>query len=414
MKKLQFATLLIAFSIQALSAQKALPVLEFKNGNWYDGQGFTTATWYVSAGKLTQKAPVKIDSVIDLSGKWVVPPMADAYCASVADNSTGINQLANYFSEGIYYLQILNNTQEGRQKVADKTNKPDAPDVVFANGGITCTLGLPFLKYESVAQGIRNPQLISQRYDEIKQGRKMLGNAYWFVDNKDALDKNWDKIKAQKPGMISIYLLDAQNNGGKEGKGLNPEVAKAVIKKAHKSDLRVYAHVETAEDVRLALKLGADGIANLPGYNWDGSGDAQKYELNDDDLKKLAKKKTPVVPLLSHAQGLKSRPGGNDAQSKLLKRLLDNGVNVVIGSNDSQRTTRTELNYWFQLGNMDYNTVLKILCENTPRAVFPDRKIGKIAEGYEASFLVLGDNPTSNILKIRVIDQKVKNGVLLR
>ena len=97
----------------------------------------------------------------------------------------------------------------------------------------------------------------------------------------------------------------------------------------------------------------------------------------------------------------------------MLKRYQAFGVNIVIGSNDSQRTIRTELNYWFGLGDLDNAFTLKVLCENTPKAIYPDRKIGKIDEGFEASFLALSDNPLSNVLKTRIISVKVKNGHLL-
>ena len=153
-----------------------------------------------------------------------------------------------------------------------------------------------------------------------------------------------------------------------------------------------------------------DGFANLPGSNWDGSGDSTRFELNDDDLKKLAKKKTPVTPLFAHAQA--SGPVVQRWQARQLNRLFDNGVNVVIGSDDSQRTIRSELNYWCSFPALNTTAVLKVLCENTPRAIFPNRKIGKLEEGYEANFLVLSDNPMQNLLKIRLSAFKVKNGVL--
>jgi hypothetical protein len=395
-------------------AQGGTPVYEFKNGNWYNGSGFAEATWYSVGGKLTKKKPAKVDEVIDLAGRWAVPPLGDAFCASVADNPSAKNQLKSYADEGVFYLQILGNTQEGRKAVEPLANKPESPDALFANGAFTCTLGYPFLQYEGPAQGVRNPKLMADQYGKIKEGRKMEGDGYWFVDSKAALDKIWDKVKAQKPGVISIYLLDADKSGGKETKGLTPDVAKAVVKKAHKSGLRVFAHVETAADVTLGIKLGVDGFANLPGHNWDGTGDGKKYELNDQDLKKLAKKKTPVIPLFSHLQTQNPRPGAQEYQIKVMKQLLDNGVNVVIGSDDTQRTIRGELNYWYQAGNLDYARTLQILCVNTPQAIFPKRKIGRIEEGYEASFIVLSDNPLNNILKLRAIAFKVKNGTLLK
>lgn len=340
--------------------------------------------------------------------------MGDAFSSSVADNPSAANTLKMYSEEGTFYLQILSNTLEGRADAQKLLGKPGMPDVTFANGGITCTLGYPFVKYEGPAQGIRNPQTIAEQYGFIKEQRKMLGDGYWFVDSKDALDKSWNKIKEQKPDVISIYLLDSQNSGGKESKGLSPDIAKLVVKKAHKSGLRVFAHVETAEDVRLGMKLGVDGFANIPGYNWDGTGDPSKYELSDADIKLLVKKKTAVITLLAHGQSAGARDTVQSFHAKTLKNLLAKGVNLLMGSDDELRTTRGELNYWYTLGYIEYPKVLKILCENTPRAIFPKRKIGRIDDGYEASFLVLSDNPVNNILKIRVASFKMKNGRFLK
>ena len=425
MNKTLLPCLLFTLSALAVFGQApATRTYELRNGNWYNGKDFTPGTWYVVNGLLSKKTPAKVDSVVDLQGRWVTPPMGDAFCSSVAENSSAANVTKLYTEEGTFYLQILSNTQAGRTTVQGLLNKPGAPDATFGNGGLTCTLGYPFIKYEAPAQGIRNPEVIAQRYDFIKQQRKMLGDGYWFIDSKESLDKEWEKIKAQNPGVILIYLLDTQNNGGKENKGLTADAAKAIIKKAHKSDfsvksvfnsanktdLRVYAYVETADDVRLGLKLGVDGFANMPGHNWDGSGDTKKFELTDADLQQLAKKKTAVITLFSHGQSVTPRPAVQEFHIKTLKRLFDNNVNVVLGSDDPQRTARAELNYWHILGNLDATNTLKVLCENTPRAIFPKRKVGKIEEGYEASFLVLSDNPLTNILKIRASVFKMKNG----
>lgn len=415
MKKTLLPSLLFFLTSIAVFAQTSPLTYELKNGNFYNGTGFSPGTWYVAGGVFSKKAPAKIDTTIDLQNRFVIPPMGDAHCANVADNSAAANALKAYLEEGTFYLQILGNTQEGRTEVQKLLNKPTAPDVSFANGSITCTLGFPFMKYEAPVQGIRNPKKIEERADFIKQQRAMEGNGYWFVDNKDALKKTWPKIMAQKPGVISIYLLDVQNNGGKENKGLTADMAKAVVKKAHKSGLRVFAHIETADDLRLGLKIKVDGFANLPGHTWDGTGDLKKYELTDEDLKLLVKKKTALVTLLSHGQAASAaNPSVKEFHLRTLKRLLDNGANVVVGAGDPQRGARAELNYWYMIGEIDYARVLKVLCENTPHAIFPDRKVGKIENGYEASFLVLSDNPLLNILKIRASEFKMKNGRLVK
>ena len=409
-------TALFCALVFTLTAQAPAPAktYELRNGNFYNGKDFTTGTWYVVNGTFTKKAPAKIDSVVELDGRWITPPLGDAFCGSVADNPSGANLLNLYREEGVFYLQMLGHTQEGRKSAELLTGKSNMPDATYSNGAITCSLGYPFLQYEGPAQGIKNPQQWGTNFDKIKTERKMFGNGYWFVDNKTALDANWPKILAQKPDVIYISLLDVSNAGGSSGKGLTAEMAKAVIKKAHKSKLRVFAFVEKNDDLRIGLKAGVDGFANLPGHNWNGEGDLRALELSDADIKMLAKKKTVIIPLLAHAQTAVPRPAVQEFHKKTLERLLDANANVVIGSDDLQRTIRTELNYWFNLKAGTSEQFLRVLCDNTPRAIYPKRKIGKIEEGYEASFLALSDNPMQNILKLRVIAFKMKKGVMLK
>lgn len=40
--------------------------------------------------------------------------------------------------------------------------------------------------------------------------------------------------------------------------------------------------------------------------------------------------------------------------------------------------------------------LLKVWIEDTPKIIFPDRKIGRIAEGFEANFAVLQSNPLTS------------------
>lgn len=406
--------LVFCFGSSAIFGQQKGKNYEFRNGYWFNGSAFVPGVWYTSGGVLTRKAPAKIDSVIDLRERYVAPPMADAYCSSLAAHPNPESQAIHCFNEGIFYLQVLSNSRDGRKATAPFVNKPNAPDVLFANGPVTATLGKPFLELEGPAHGALSPAVQTQRYNFIKSQRKLQGDAYWFVDSKSALDKAWPAIVAQKPDILTIYLLDAEKNGGQENKGLTPDAAKAVIKKAHKSGLRVYARVEYAADVRLAIKLGVDGIANLPGADWDETTDVKLYELTNDDIKKLAKKKTVFIPLFSHGQTGRQQPAVQEFHRKQLQRLLQEGVNLVMGSDDPQRNIRTEVNYWFQLGGFDNLKAIKVLCENTPRAIFPKRKVGKLEEGFEASFLVLEEDPSQNLLKLRLQDFKVKNGEIFR
>jgi imidazolonepropionase-like amidohydrolase len=53
---------------------------------------------------------------------------------------------------------------------------------------------------------------------------------------------------------------------------------------------------------------------------------------------------------------------------------------------------------------------LNLWTTTTPQAIFPDRRIGRLDAGYEASFLVLGGNPLDDFSAVRTIRRRVKQG----
>jgi len=49
----------------------------------------------------------------------------------------------------------------------------------------------------------------------------------------------------------------------------------------------------------------------------------------------------------------------------------------------------------------------------TPQAVFPERRIGRLQPGYEASLLILEENPLDATEHARTIRLRLKQGHLL-
>jgi imidazolonepropionase-like amidohydrolase len=58
--------------------------------------------------------------------------------------------------------------------------------------------------------------------------------------------------------------------------------------------------------------------------------------------------------------------------------------------------------------------LLKLWCENSAQYIFPNRKIGFLKPGYEASFLVLNGNPLIDWKATGMIESRYKQGVLLK
>lgn len=438
MKKFIAATLFLilaaalpGFSQTAVSNAK---IYEFKNGQWFDGKNFKRQTMYSVEGFFTKKKPSKIDETVDLQNGFVIPPLADAHTHNLDGNYNLEKIINDYLAEGTFYVQVLCNYATGAKQAKPFLNKPASLDVVYANGGLTSTLGHPFLAYEPRALGIYAPADWEKNMEKIKLSRIGENNAYWFFDSKSDVDAKWEKFLAQKPDLVKIFLLDAENhetkkNSGKAGdKGLSPEIAEYVVQKAHQAHLKVWAHIETANDFRLCLKIGVDGFAHAPNYGWNGKPESEpKDELTLADIKLAVKRKTFIIPTANIGRGEATDYEGyappvfnQDRFDRIVARQkeafnfwLKNGVKIILGSDYYGKTTGIELWHLHDNKIFDNRTLLKIAVEDTPQAIFPNRKIGRLKEGYEASFIVLQENPLANFDALKKITRRFKQGFFI-
>lgn len=82
----------------------------------------------------------------------------------------------------------------------------------------------------------------------------------------------------------------------------------------------------------------------------------------------------------------------------------------LLACSDHAATSLSEAMNLLELKIFDNLTLLKMWCETTPATIFPERKIGRLQEGYEASFLVLKKNPLENFEHVATITMRVKQG----
>ena len=427
---LSFQPLCVRAQLQSNDAGSK--IYKFSGGQWFDGKKFARQTFYSVDGILTKKKPSKIDETIDLAGGFVIPPFADAHTHNLDGTFNLDKTIKAYLDEGTFYVQVLTNYAAGAKLARPFLNKPSSLDVLYANGGLTSTLGHPFLAYEPRALGFYDPAEWNAKMEQIKLGRKGENTVYWFLDSKADVDAKWEKFLAQKPDIVKIFLLDAENyeqlskNGKAGDKGLSAEVAAYIIQKAHAAKLRVYAHVETANDFRLGLKIGVDGFAHAPYYGWNGKQESQpKDDLTLADIRLAARKKVVVIPTaqIGRIEASDYIDGKQivvpdrfnrvvERQKRLLNLMRHNGVTIALGSDYYGRTLGGELWYLHDNKIFDNATLLRIAVETTPQTIFPNRKIGRLREGGEASFLVLNGNPLDNFERVKDIRLRFKQGFL--
>lgn len=413
---------LLTVAIGALRAQETepvchvgpQPVYEFRNGLWFDGQEFVERTMYTRYGVFVDSPSAPVDSVIDLDGKWIVPPFAEAHNHNV-EAGNGFGDLVDrYLSAGVFYVKNPNVLPSGVIPIRDAVNRPTGIDVTFAYGGVTGSGGHPIgVVRRNVRRGVW----------EEGQGE---GAFYYAVDDTADLRQKWPALLAHRPDFVKVYLLyseeyerRADDSSFVGHRGLDPELLPAIVERAHGAGLRVTAHVETAADFRNALRAGVDEIGHLPGFRGNEENrfpEPERFRLDESDARQAARQKTVVVTTLGDFEGAAPDSTAEAARRVFrhnLRLLRKHGVRLAVGSDSYESVGVSEALQLHNLGVFTNRELLKMWVETTPATIFPERKLGRLEPGYEASFLVLGGNPLRSFTAVGDVRLAVKRGVIL-
>lgn len=386
---------------EAAGAAAHSAVYRFDGGLWFDGRAFRPATMYSVNGVFRASHAGKVDASYDLSGKFVVPPFAEAHNHHFTEGMDYRAQIATHLAQGIFYAKNTNAAQAWAAAVRPLLNTPEGVDVLFSGGGLTSSGGHPAQIYDFIADRGLFPGWGRERMPDA---------AYFVVDDERDLAAKWPLVMAGRPDFIKAYLEHSEEYGRRRGdpkfagrRGLDPKLLAKIVERAHRASLRVAVHVSTAADFRHALDARADEIAHLP-----------LARLTEEDARRAARQGTVVVTTtLSH------RPAGHvtdldEVHRHNLRLLHAAGARLAVGTDDTGRTALDEAMNLKRLGAFDDLTLLKLWSETTPQTIFPGRKVGLLRDGYEASFLALGGNPLEVFANVRRVALRFKQGHLLR
>lgn len=384
--------------------------LAVEGGRWFDGERFVPGTWFVVDGKLTRQRPAQVDVRIDARGAHVVPPYADAHNHDM-QNAWGVDRrLTATLQGGVFYTAQLC-ANEDIEPFRPLFNRPTTPDVVVANACISASDGHPL--------GLLLP------HAGDKPDLDALRQAYVAIDTEAQLAQRWPEVLARKPDLVKVILVDSTRHATRFGQpallgrnGLDPALLPAIVQRAHAAGLRVAAHVDTAGDVAVAARAGVDLLAHLPGYHFEKGLSAADYRIDDDTVRLLAGRKIPVIATASVSATMAGLKGEalaavQQVQRDNLQRLLRAGVPLLIGSDNPFGGPVDEVAYLDGLQLLPRAQLLRSLTMDTPRQLYPQRAIGRFAEGAEASFLLLDGNPLTDLQALRRIRLGVKQGSVL-
>jgi imidazolonepropionase-like amidohydrolase len=423
-RNIYFAIILVIFAASSVFSQTK--TYEFKNGQWFDGKTFKRQTMYSINGVFAEKKPNKIDESVDLQNGFVIPPLADAHTHHFDGAYNVDQQVGMYLKAGVFYAKVQTDVRSGALEVKDKVNQPKSVDVSYAHGALTHTYGHGIEIYEALALGFYGDlKLYESKIPQIAVSRIRENDAYYIIDTAEDLENKWQKILNGKPDFIKIYLLTSEDFEEKRKNipniqfgsiGLDPKLVSAIVQKAHAAGLRVSAHVDTATDFRIALNGGVDEMAHMPGYYVDFKENLEKYLLTENDVRETVKRKVWIVPAPVFfgeidAKTREKTDVGLKSNFALLKKYK---AKLAFGSDRYGSTPLDDVFHLQKLGVFSNLELLKIWSEDTPQTIFPNRKLGKLKNGFEASFLVLQDNPIKDFNRLKNIKIRFKQGNFIK
>src|SRR5688572_20466059 len=236
--------------------------MEYRGGRWFDGERFVARTMYVVDGTFHERAPARVDSVIDLAGGFVIPPFGDAHQHLVDPRIDATIQA--YLRDGIFYVKDQANAPVGRRPIHPLLNRPTSFDYISSNQGWTSPGGHPV---EVIRRGA--PPAMAEMVRE-----RMDPDFVMQVETVADIQSRWEYFLAgdPRPDFVKVFLYHSEDHARRradprfEGnRGMDPALVPEIVRLAHAAGLHVSAHVYTAADFRAAIAGGVDQVAHLTG-----------------------------------------------------------------------------------------------------------------------------------------------------
>ncbi len=231
------------------------------------------------------------------------------------------------------------------------------------------------------------------------------------------------KVAAQKPDVIKLMItggvLDAKVKGEPGALKMQPEIVKAACDEAHRLGLKVAAHVESPEGVRVALQNGVDTI--------------EHGAEPDEEIIRLFKERkacqvatiSPALPFalfdrsVSHASEMAQFNGEVVFRGILdcAKACLENGIPVGLGTDTgcpyiTHYDMWREVNYFHKYCGVTTAFALHSATLGNARIAGLGDVTGSIEPGKCADFIVCAENPLEDLTVLRKLSLVVARGQL--
>ena len=278
------------------------------------------------------------------------------------------------------------------------------------------------IRDRAAAGEILSPRVVASNMAVSVPGGHMAGSLAYEARTPEEAAAYVERIAAEKPDLIKLMItggvMDAEVVGEPGVLRMEPALVKAACDRAHGLGMKVAAHVESPEGVRVALENGVDSI--------------EHGAKPDEEILRLLKEHgafqvatlSPAIPYalfdrsVSHATYEQQENGKVVLEGviAMARACLENDIPVGLGTDTgcpyvTHYDMWRELCYFVKYCGVTPAFALHSATLLNARLAGIDSVTGSVEAGKAADFIVCDRDPLADLSALRSLHMVIKDGV---